>query len=521
MTRLKKNANQTSDNSHVFLKKDTKKATSYQVAFSEWKVKTMIPNWLMQRAYLTPDKTALSFGDAQWTFAEIKEISLTLARKLRANGFNNKDRIALLGPSNEEMVFIIHACMLAGLEIVMLNSRLTASELEWQLHDSDAAAVLVSDELQKDVAGSSIRLLLFSEIENSREQQVDVEDNWDSNRTVTIMYTSGTTGYPKGVRQTAGNHVSSALSSVLNLGLDENDVWLCTMPLFHISGFSILVRSVLYGMEVRLYEKFDEIQVAKEIKNGSVTRISVVSLTLDKILRELEKGNAVAHYSFKTMLAGGGPVPVDYLERADKCQIPILQTYGMTETSSQTATLSASDALRKMGSAGKPLFFNQIKINGAESPGQNGEVYIRGPHVTPGYIGHVADRDPLIDGWLPTGDIGYLDEEGYLYIIDRRSDLIISGGENIYPAEIENVLSGHPQVREAGVCGKEDAKWGSVPVAFIVALEEVTEAELQKFCEEHLARYKVPKEFRFVDSLPRNASNKLLRRELREWLDSM
>ena len=273
----------------------------------------------------------------------------------------------------------------------MLNSRLTKKELEWQVDDSDAITVLVSDELKDLVVESVVRPLLFSAIKESDEKQFDIEDSWDSERTITIMYTSGTTGYPKGVRQTVGNHVSSALSSVLNLGLDEDDVWLCTMPLFHISGFSILVRSVLYGMEVRLYEKFDAVKVANEIKNGSVTRTSVVSLTLDKILRELEEGDAVAHHSFKTMLAGGGPVPVDYLERAQKCKIPVLQTYGMTETSSQTATLSASDAMRKMGSAGKPLFFNQIKIDGTKSPGQNGEVYIRGPHVTPGYIGHVSE----------------------------------------------------------------------------------------------------------------------------------
>ena len=147
----------------------------------------------------------------------------------------------------------------------------------------------------------------------------------------------------------------------------------------------------------------------------------------------------------------------------------------MTETSSQTATLAASDAMRKMGSAGKPLFFNQIKIKDTETPGEKGEVLIRGPHVTPGYIGRFAEVDPLEDGWLPTGDIGYLDEEGYLYIVDRRSDLIISGGENIYPAEIENVLAAHPNVREAGVCGKEHSEWGSVPVAFVVVSGNVTD----------------------------------------------
>ena len=265
------------------------------------------------------------------------------------------------------------------------------------------------------------------------------------------MYTSGTTGYPKGVRQTAGNHTSSALASVLNLGLAEDDIWLCTMPLFHISGFSILARSVIYGMGVRLYEKFDSKPIVKEIQNGTISRISVVGTGLQRILDQFEENGSVAHPAFKTMLAGGGPVPDDYLRRARDYKLPVLQTYGMTETSSQTATLSAEDALRKSGSAGKPLFFNRIKIRDAGHPGEFGEVLVMGPHVTPGYIGQASAREPLEDGWLPTGDIGYIDAEGYLYIVDRRSDLIISGGENIYPAEIENVLNFSPW-RERGGC---------------------------------------------------------------------
>ncbi|WP_172371824.1 o-succinylbenzoate--CoA ligase [Sporosarcina jiandibaonis] len=478
----------------------------------------MIPNWLKQRVYLTPHKIALTYHGESWTFKQVEEKSMTLARKLKANGLTNGDRIALLGPSNDEMVFIIHACMLLGLEIVMLNSRLTKKEIEWQVDDSAASVVLIADEFEK-LLGESTSKLSFSEIQASDECMFEVEELWDPERTITIMYTSGTTGFPKGVRQTANNHTSSALSSVLNLGLEENDVWLCSMPLFHISGFSILVRSVLYGMEVKLYDKFDAQKVYEDIRQGSVTRISVVSVTLDKILREFEKHGTVAHASFKTMLAGGGPVPIDYLERAQTCDIPVLQTYGMTETSSQTATLSSQDAIRKIGSAGKPLFFNQIKINEARSPRENGEVYIRGPHVTPGYIGHVSDQNPLIDGWLPTGDIGYFDEEGYLYIVDRRSDLIISGGENIYPAEIENVLASHPFISEAGVCGKDDDEWGSVPIAFVVVTENVSDEELRVFCRERLASYKVPKAFCFVEELPRNASNKLLRRELKKWAD--
>ncbi len=480
----------------------------------------MIPNWLVQRAYLTPDKIALSFRDESWTFAELKEQSMRYARKMKANGLNEGDRIALLGSSNAEMVFIIHASMLLGLEIVMLNRRLTKQELAWQLDDSSAKAVIVSNELAEWIDVEGTHTILFTVLKKSEEKDFSVKGIWPSERTITIMYTSGTTGFPKGVRQTVGNHTSSALSSVLNLGLDEKDVWLCTMPLFHISGFSILVRSVLYGMEVRLYEKFEAVCVAKEIQTGSVTRMSVVSLMLNKILHELEKNGATAHPSFQTMLAGGGPVPVDYLERAQRLNIPVLQTYGMTETSSQTATLSSTDAIQKQGSAGKPLFFNEIKIKDVENAGEYGEVLIRGPHVTPGYIGRFEHTVPSIDGWLPTGDIGYVDEEGYLYIVDRRSDLIISGGENIYPAEIENVLAGHPKVLEAGVCGKEDAEWGSVPVAFIVCAGNLEAEELATFCSEHLARYKVPKEFQFVEKLPRNASNKLLRRELKEWLQA-
>jgi O-succinylbenzoic acid--CoA ligase len=241
---------------------------------------------------------------------------------------------------------------------------------------------------------------------------------------------------------------------------------------------------------------------------------------LQRILRELDERNINVSPRLMTMLVGGGPVPSHYLERALARGIPILQTYGMTETASQTATLAPEDAARKLGSSGKPLFLSFIRIDQTNRPFEEGEICIRGGHVTPGYIGqyeHTASQDK---GWLYTGDIGYLDDEGYLFVIDRRSDLIISGGENIYPAEVESAILQHPMIREAGVCGADDETWGQVPVAFIVCDGEISLESLQQFLQGKLATYKIPKMVYQVDAMPRNAANKLLRRELRVWITS-
>ncbi|MCA9725615.1 MAG: AMP-binding protein, partial [Kurthia sp.] len=195
------------------------------------------------------------------------------------------------------------------------------------------------------------------------------------------------------------------------------------------------------------------------------------------------------------------------------------QTYGMTETASQVATLSSKDALRKVGSVGKPLMFNEICIAGAERPFDHGEICVRGDSVTPGYVGQHAHIKTQVDGFLHTGDIGYFDDEGYLYVADRRSDLIISGGENIYPAEIENVLAGHPHIAAVGVCGVQDEIWGQVPAAFIMSKETTLNAEtILAFCEDKLAKYKLPKQIHFVEELPRNGTGKLLRRKLVELI---
>ncbi|WP_079528617.1 o-succinylbenzoate--CoA ligase [Solibacillus isronensis] len=477
----------------------------------------MQPNWIKQRAYLTPNRVALSFHDEQWTFKELYLKSVSLAYKLNSLRLTNGKRVAILAPSTPPLIELLYACMQAQCEMVLLNGRLAKQELAYQVEDAEVDAILVADEELAKLPDDA-RIIPFSKLYETAESEYEIAAQWEEDFALTIMYTSGTTGFPKGVCQTVSNHSSSAISSALNLGISEKDTWLCTVPIFHISGFSIVVRSLLYGMKIRLYEKFDAKKCAQEIMEGTVTKMSVVSVILENILSEMEQAGQKAHPHFTTALAGGGPVPVDYLKRAEKLDLRVAQTYGMTETSSQTATLANEDAMTHIGSAGKPLFFNEIKID-AKDGESIGEILIRGPHVTPKYIGRFNDKPTTINGWLHTGDVGYLDEQGYLYVVDRRSDLIISGGENIYPAEIENILLGHPNIKEAGVCGIEHDKWGQVPVAFIVAKKQMTEQEITDFCTHHLANYKVPKQVHFVSHLPRSGSNKLLRRKLMQLLE--
>ena len=354
-------------------------------------------------------------------------------------------------------------------------------------------------------------------LEQSSFHEPSIVEEIDLDDICTIMYTSGTTGHPKGVIQTYGNHWWSAISSSLNLGLHQDDCWLCTVPLFHISGYSILMKSVIYGMKIVLHEKFDEKETIDDLHKEKVTIMSVVSTTLSRIIEGLKDDTLPKQ--FRCMLLGGGPASLALLNACVDKNIPVYQSYGMTETASQIVTLSPEDSLRKLGSAGKPLFPSQIKIIHGDGEmakhNEPGEIVVKGPNVTHGYL----NRDTVLqDGWLQTGDIGYLDDEGFLYVLDRRSDLIISGGENIYPAEIEGVLTSHPNIQDAGVIGKVDNHWGEVPVAFIVPKGEITASEIKNYCQEKLAKYKIPKEFNFIEEIPRNASKKILRRELRKLI---
>ncbi len=485
-----------------------------------------LPNWLKQRARLTPERIALETEQKALTFFELEERSAKLAHVLSEKGVKKGARVAFIQGNTPELVVSYHAVSYLEAVAVPLNIRLTVSELSWQIKDSEAQIVLYderhNDRVQDmlDVFDDAVTFLSISSLldEAVHAGPFSPIDEWDQNALHTIIYTSGTTGYPKGVRLTYGNHWWSAIGSALNLGLSSADHWLCVVPLFHVSGLSILMKSLIYGMKMTLLEKFDASEVNRRIEETGVTHISVVGAMLQAML---EDPKFVTPSHLRCVLLGGGPAPLPLLNKCTEKGMPVFQTYGLSETASQIVTLAPEYMISKLGSAGRPLFPAQIRIikDGENlGPDQEGEILVKGPNVTEGYD-HLpeATEAAFEDGWLHTGDMGRLDQEGFLYVLDRRKDMIVSGGENIYPAEVESVLLGHPDVKEAGVIGIPDDRWGSVPVGFVVLREgtEFNQEQFLQYCEAHLARYKLPRQlFQIEGELPRNASRKLLRRKL-------
>ena len=485
-----------------------------------------LPDWLARRATLHPERPALITPGRTYSFGELNAWADAVAHQLRALGLAPGERVAILAHNGPTYAAVLHATPRCGTVLVPLNTRLAPAELAWQLADCGASLLLY------DAAHATV-VANLNEVAKLELEALEVQPSTISLQPTacqinlaaphTLIYTSGTTGQPKGAMLTAGNHWWSATASALNLGLHDDDRWLAVLPLFHIGGLAILLRGAIYGMPVVLPARFDPAAAVRSLETDGITITSLVAIMLQRMLDVGTNRPWPRH--FRCALLGGGPAPQPLLERCAAQGLPVVQTYGMTETASQAVTLAPADALRKLGAAGLPLLplDLQLELDGrAAAVGEVGEICLRGPMLTPGYHGRPeATAAALRDGWFHTGDLGYRDAEGYLYVVERRSDLIISGGENVYPAEVEAVLLAHPAVAEAGVVGTADSRWGQVPIAFLVPRAGVPlpeEAELLSFCRGRLAAYKVPQRLIITAELPRTASGKLRRNELRARL---
>ena len=468
-------------------------------------------NWLLKQAATQPNQIAIDDGNERLSFAELKKQVEVLVGKI--DHLNPGSRVGILATNTLMSYKLSLAIMCSGRTIVWLNWRLAGEELERQIKDSGLQLCLVENSLWR--SGMTDPFKSYSAFLITSADPGELIPVFKSNWVASIMYTSGTTGRPKGVLQTFGNHFYSAVSSALNLGLSSADKWLCVAPIFHISGFSIIMRGLIYGMTVRLVEKFHAEELERILANETVTIMSVVPFMLKKLIQQQNKTNTHYNSAFRCMLLGGGTIDRETLEACLQRSIPVVQCYGMTETCSQIVALRSADALLKLGSVGQPLFSTQLKLS------KDGEILLKTLALTPGYL-NLPDKLPskMIDGWYRTGDIGHLDKEGYLYIDGRADEMLISGGENIFPQEVEQIYQRYPQINEVAVVGQNDSVWGQVPVAFVVSDRRLSPTKLINYGYEHLARYKVPQHYIFVSELPKNASGKIRRFMLREKLNN-
>ena len=466
------------------------------------------PDWLQSRASSNPDRTALNAGGQSWTFTHLDQAATSLARQLASLGVTAGDRVATLLHNRPQSAILPHALLRLGATLVPLNVRLAPAEIAWQIGDATPRLIIAEERTRSSIGGSSNKVTDVADLEAIDEADAELRFDHPAASTLAIIYTSGTTGRPKGAMLSVSNFWWSAIGSALNLGIRDDDRWVLCLPWFHVGGLSIVMRAAIYGIETIVMDGFDAALVNTEIDRGA-TIVSVVAVMLERMIEE-HAGRPFPK-TLRCILLGGGPAPSSLLEHCASLGIPVVQTYGLTETCSQVATLSLDDAGARRDSVGKPLYPNSVRI-------RDGEVQVRGPIVMDGYFNNRdATTRAVTDGWLSTGDIGRVDAEGFLYVLDRREDLIITGGENVYPAEVEAALLTHDSVIEAAVVGLPDTTWGQRVVAFVRTSSPTNATELEKHCRVAIAGYKLPREFRFMtDPLPRTASGKIRRAALRD-----
>ncbi|MFT4081015.1 MAG: long-chain fatty acid--CoA ligase [Nocardioides sp.] len=518
-------------------------------------------SWTRRRARMTPHRPALVQDGVATTYAELHTAATGLAHRLRRRGVGPGDRVAFLGLNSVELVLAMFATARLGAVFVPVNTRLAVPELAYVLAHSGPRLLIVEEALAAPTSAPAVAELgiethrftraagsgldrLGEEGRTARPDGADDPGNPDEideevglDDLFMIQYTSGTSGRPKGVMLTHGNVIWNVYNLLVDVDLGSEEVALVTAPLFHTAALNqVLFPTILKGGTALIEAKFDPVRAIELIETERVTLLfGVTSMYL--ALAAASRFAEADLDSLRLALSGGAPIPESLLRTWLDRGLMIIQGYGLTEASPGTTMLRAADGVRKLGTAGTPCFFTDVRVvradgrdagghdpdqhgAGAEAAaGEPGEVLVSGPNVSPGYWQDPAATERTFDGpWLHTGDVAIGDDEGYLRIVDRLGDMYISGGENVYPAEVEQALHTHPAVAECAVIGVPDETWGEVGRAFVVRHEgsELDAAGLLAHLDGRLARYKLPRSIVFVSQLPHNASGKLLKSRLRE-----
>jgi fatty-acyl-CoA synthase len=512
-----------------------------------------IGSWLQRRRPKSGNKTALISGGRELGYVEFADRSVRLANALRDRGVAKGDRVAYLGENHPAFLETLFAAGLLGAIFVPLNTRLAPPEIHFQLQDCGARILVHSLSLDglacRGVNGTPVaRRIVVDDLSESSavtpgnqtdqilgavegfeavvaagsDQFQDVSVGLDDG--AMILYTSGTTGRPKGALLTHGNVAWNCMNVIVDFDFASTDVALMISPMFHVASLDMgVLPTLLKGGTVVLENKFDPKRILHLIEKHRATTISGVPTTFQMLCEDPDwSGTDLS--SLSKLTCGGSAVPMRVLEAYELRGLRFSNGYGMTETAPGATALPADRSGEKAGSSGLPHFFTDVRVtnvDGSEaSPEAVGEIHIKGPNVIHQYWNRTdaTAQAYTSDGWFKSGDLGYKDRDGFVFISDRLKDMIISGGENIYPAEVEQAISELPSVASVAVIGVPDEKWGEVPRAVVLLREgeQLTEDELRNHLNGRLARYKMPKSVVFVDEMPRTASGKIRKTELRQ-----
>ncbi|PIV20483.1 MAG: AMP-dependent synthetase [Deltaproteobacteria bacterium CG_4_8_14_3_um_filter_45_9] len=501
-----------------------------------------IGDWIKKWSFLQPHKRALIFEDHPFTYQEVNLRTNQLCHLFLELGVQKGDRISVLLYNCHQYLEIFFALSKIGAILVPLNWRLAGPELEFIIRDSGSRILIFDPEFEEEVGSIRPNLNLSNgdyivvgppcsdweidyekAVSNQPSHEPSINGSIGDEDPHILMYTSGTTGIPKGAVLSHRKTFFNVLNADIFNNLTSEDIIIVSRPMFHSGGLLVDAAPVLYkGGTLILKKRFRPHEILETVQKYRVTLLELPATVYQFILQQCD----LSQYdlsSARRYLTGGERIPEAMLKEYFKKGIVISQIFGLTEASTITF-LSPEKAAQKIGSVGFPVFYGEVRIvdkmRKDVSPGEVGEIIIRGPTLMSGYWNRPElTAETIRDGWLYTGDLARTDEEGYIYIVDREKDMYISGGENVYPAEIEKVLPTHPKIFDAGIVGVQDEKWGEVGKAFIVLKpgETMGSDEVFEFLKGKVAKYKIPKYVEFIEELPKTASGKIQKFVLKEW----
>ncbi len=490
-------------------------------------------DWLTKWIEYSPNKIALKEYESgrTLTYKELNNVSNRFADLLmNENGLKKGDRIMVFAENCIEYFIFFFAAQKAGLILVPVNYRLTSHEVDFLVNDSTPAVVITEEKyavkFKECESTKNVKLILgLEELGKILFETKDINHKYKADETVCeddpifILYTSGTTGVPKGALYTHKMLVWNSINTTMRLDITSDERSVTCMPQFHTGGWNVIPTPFLHrGAYVCVTKKFDPDIIMQLLQDEKATMFVAVP-TMLQLMADSALFETVDLSAMKYFVIGGEPMPLPLIEKWHSKGIPIRQGFGLTEAGPSVTSLHQDDAIRKMGSIGKMNFYIEEKIvddDGNEvEPGCVGELLLKGPSVTPGYWNNKeATKTALNDGWFSTGDLVRKDAEGYIYVVDRKKNMYISGGENVYPAEVEKLLYTHPAIKEVAVIGVPDEKWGESGKAFIVSSGNIDADDIKKYCDGKVAKYKIPKHVQFLDALPKNDTGKINKKEL-------